>query len=561
MVQSVGMAGTSPPGSSAAGPARAGVVLATLIVVAGVANLNLAVANVALPDIGKALNASQTGLNLVSIGFSLGLAMSVLYLGALGDRHGRKQMLILGMALSIPASLVAGLAGSVDVLFVGRLLGGIAAGMAYPTTLALITALWADGPARTQAIALWAGLGGAIMALGPLVAGALLEHVSWGWVFLVTLPLAVIGLLLALRFVPGHVGETTEPVDNRGGVLSVVLIGGLVLAINFAAVPGAGAAAVGLGVIAVAAGIAFVRRQRRASNPIYDLHVASRRIFWVAAIAGMIVFGTLMATMYIGQQFIQNILGYSTLQAGAAILPAALMMVLAAAPSGKLVTKRGSRATLLAGFASCVLGFVVMLLLWGKGSPYWQVGLAYALVGLGVGLAMTPASRCLTGAVPVRRAGMASGTADLQRDLGGAIMTSIMGVVLTAGYASAIAGQVAASPQRAQITSQTESALQKSFSSAEALAAQYPHYQQQIIAAAKTSFLDGANWAYAAGIIAAVIGMLLVLRVFPGRQGELELLARYTAEDAGETQASRGSTATPAPAPDGSREAPAASPG
>ena len=535
------MAGTTDsPGSSPAGPARAGIVLATLIVVAGVANLNLAVANVALPDIGKALNASQTGLNLVSIGFSLGLAMSVLYLGALGDRHGRKQMLILGMALSIPASLVAGLAGSVGVLFIGRLLGGIAAGMAYPTTLALITALWADGPQRTQAIALWAGLGGAIMALGPLVAGALLEQVSWGWVFLVTLPLAVVGLLMALRFVPSHVGETTEPVDNLGGVLSVALVGALVLAINFASVPGAGAAAIGLGVLAVAAGLAFVMRQRRAPNPIYDLHVARRSVFWVAAIAGMIVFGTLMATMYIGQQFIQNILGYSTLQAGAAILPAALMMVVAAVPSGKLVTNRGSRATLLLGFASCVLGFLVMLLLWGEGSPYWRVGLAYALVGLGVGLAMTPASRCLTGAVPVRRAGMASGTADLQRDLGGAIMTSIMGAVLTAGYAAAIASQVAASPQRAQVTSQTESTLQKSFSSAEALASQYPHYQQQIIAAAKTSFLDGANWAYAAGIIAAVLGMLLVVRVFPARDRERELMAAYAAEDA---------TGTPAPAP------------
>jgi MFS transporter, DHA2 family, multidrug resistance protein len=397
------MAGTTDStGYSPAGPARSGVVLATLIVVAGVANLNLAVANVALPDIGKALDASQTGLNLVSIGFSLGLAMSVLYLGALGDRHGRKQMLILGMVLSIPASLVAGLAGSVGVLFIGRLLGGIAAGMAYPTTLALITALWADDPQRTQAIALWAGLGGAIMALGPLVAGALLEHVSWSWVFLVTLPLAVAGLLMALRFVPSHVGETTEPVDNLGGVLSVALVGALVLAINFASVPGAGAAAIALGALAVAAGTAFVLRQRRATSPIYDLRVARRSVFWVAAIAGMIVFGTLMATMYIGQQFIQNILGYSTLDAGAAILPAALMMVLAAAPSEKLVTNRGSRVTLLLGFASCALGFLVMLLLWGEGSPYWQVGLAYALVGLGVGLAMTPASRCLTGAVPRR---------------------------------------------------------------------------------------------------------------------------------------------------------------
>ena len=531
------------------GPARAGVVLATLIVVAGVANLNLAVANVALPDIGKALDASQTGLNLVSIGFSLGLAMSVLYLGALGDRHGRKQMLILGMALSIPASLIAGLAGSVEVLFAGRLLGGIAAGMAYPTTLALITALWADGPQRTQAIALWSGLGGAIMALGPLVAGALLEQVSWGWVFLVTLPLAGVGLVMALRFVPAHVGETTEPVDNLGGVLSVLMIAALVLGINFAPLPGASAAAIGLGVVTLAAGAAFILRQRRARNPIYDLHVARRRIFWVAAVAGMIVFGTLMAAMYIGQQFIQNVLGYSTLQAGAAALPAAFMMVVAAAPSGKLVTNRGSRITLFLGFSGCLLGFLVMLLLWGEGTPYWQVGLAYALVGLGVGLAMTPASRSLTGSVPVRRAGMASGTADLQRDLGGAIMTSIMGAVLTAGYAAAIAAAAASSPHHAQLTNQTESALEKSFSSAEALAARYPHYQQQIIDAAKTSFLHGANWAYAAGIIATVLGMLLVVRMFPGRERERELQVTYAAEDAAGTPTPAAAAGQPLQAP------------
>src|SRR6201746_62659 len=117
-------------------PKRAGLVLTALILVAAVANLNLAVANVALPDIGKAFNASQTALNLVAIGYSLGLAGSVLYLGALGDRYGRKQMLLLGMALSIPASLLAGFAPSVGVLFIARVIGGVAAGMAYPTTLA-----------------------------------------------------------------------------------------------------------------------------------------------------------------------------------------------------------------------------------------------------------------------------------------------------------------------------------------------------------------------------------------------------------------------------------------
>ena len=181
--------------------------------------------------------------------------------------------------------------------------------------------------------------------------------------------------------------------------------------------------------------MAFVLRQRRAANPLYDLHVAGRRIFWVAACAGIIVFGSLMGATFIGQQFLQNVLQYSTLDAGLAILPAVVCMVLVAPRSARLVETRGARTTLLIGYVFCLLGFLTMLLLWGEGSPYWQVGLGYAFLGTGVGFAGTPASHSLTGSVPVERAGMASGTADLQRDLGGAIMTSIFGALLTAGFA------------------------------------------------------------------------------------------------------------------------------
>ena len=428
-----------PPAEVSAAPQRPGVVLASLILVAGVANLNLAVANVALPDIGKAFDAGQTELNLVAVGYSLGLAASVLYLGALGDRYGRKRMLVGGMALSIPACLLAALAPSIGVLFVARVIGGLAAGMAFPTTLALITALW-SGPGRTKSIALWSGIGGAIAALGPLISGALLEQFDWESVFVITLPLAVLALLMALRYVPSHVNETTDPVDNLGGIMSVVLVAALVLSINFAPVPNKGALALGLGAIALAALVAFFIRQRRAANPLYDLGIAGRRIFWVAACGGVIVFGSLMAAMFVGQQFLQNVLGYSTLGAGAAILPAALLMVLVAPRSAKIVEERGSRFTLLAGYFFCLLGFLTMLLLWKESIPYWKVALGYALIGIGVGLAGTPASRSLTGSVPVTRAGMASGTADLQRDLGGAIMQSIFGALLTAGYASAVGG-------------------------------------------------------------------------------------------------------------------------
>src|SRR5262249_20296458 len=153
--------------------------------------------------------------------------------GAIGDRYGRKLLLVLGTALAIPVSLLAAYAWSDDVLFVARVLGGLCAGMAYPTTLALITALW-SGPGRTKSIALWSGLGGAIAALGPLLSGLLLEHFDWGSVFLITLPLAVVALVLAIWLVPAHVNETTEPVDNLGGIASVVFVAALILGINFA---------------------------------------------------------------------------------------------------------------------------------------------------------------------------------------------------------------------------------------------------------------------------------------------------------------------------------------
>ena len=201
----------------------------------------------------------------------------------------------------------------------------------------------------------------------------------------------------------------------------------------------------GLAAIALAALVAFFVRQRRAANPLYDLKIAGRRIFWVAACAGIIVFGSLMAAMFVSQQYLQNVLGYSTLEAGAAILPAALVMVVVAPRSAKLIEARGSRFTLLCGYVFLFLAFLWMLLIWDEGSPYWQIAAAYIFVGAGVGLAGTPASHSLTGSVPVTRAGMASGTADLQRDLGGAIMQSIFGALLTAGYASAVSAEIAAS--------------------------------------------------------------------------------------------------------------------
>jgi DHA2 family multidrug resistance protein-like MFS transporter len=519
------------PTTSSSVPEKAGIVLATLIVVAAVANLPLAMANVALPAIGTYFNASQTQLNLVAVGYSLGLACSVLWLGALGDRYGRKQIALLGVTLAIPAALICGFAPTIQILIAGRLFGGIAAGMAFPTCLALIAALWGPGPARTRTIALWAAAGGALNACGPLISGGLLLFLPWNAVFLVVIPVALVALVMAFKFIPSHVHESTEQVDNIGGILSMVFVGALILAINFAPVPNMGKLVLSLAVVTIVTLILFVIRQRRAKNPLYDLKVAARPTFWVAGIGGVIVFGSLMGAMFLGQQFMQNVLGYSTVAAGAAILPAAVLMILVAPRSAKLVHEQGSRFTLLLSFAAVLIALVLMFLFWKEGISYWLIGIAYVFLGIGVGLGGTPSSNSLAASVPITKVGMASGTTDLQRDLGGALMQSIFGALLAAGFATSMSAAIAAAPNAAEISDSVASQLMLSYASAENIAQQYPQYADQITAAAKTAFLAGDNNAYIAGIIAILIGAGLVFFFYPKKEKEDELLQKYHAAD------------------------------
>jgi MFS transporter, DHA2 family, multidrug resistance protein len=406
--------------------------------------------------------------------------------------------------------------------------------MAYPTTLALIAALWGPGPGRARSIALWAAIGGAISVSGPLLSGLLLQFTTWPWVFFVVIPLAVVALVMAMKFIPAHINEATEPVDNLGGILSVVLVGTFVLSINFLPVAAYQQLAIGLLVVALITGVLFVIRQQRAENPLYDLKVAARPTFWVAAVAGIIVFGALMGAMFIGQQYMQDVLGFGTVQAALPALFAGAFMILAAPRSAKIVEARGSRFTLLAGYVFVFLGFLTMLLLWQETASFWVVVLAFVFVGIGIGLSGTPASRSLTGSVPVTRVGMASGTADLQRDLGGAIFNSLFGALLAAGYAAAMAAALATYPNASEVPTAAVSSVEMSYAGAQTVAAQYPQYAAQITAAAKTSFLAGDQYAYIAGIIAVLIGAALVFFVFPKRDEERKVLAQYHAVDTGE---------------------------
>lgn len=516
-------------GRPSGAPARAPLVLSALVVAALVCNINVASATVALPEIGNEFGAPQTLLNLVGVGTGLGLSLSVLYLGALADRYGRKQLLMLGLVLTIVASGISAFAPSIEVIIGARIFTGVAAGMAFPTTLSLITALWAEGPGRTKSIALWASVSGMASVAGSVVAGMLLEVFWWGSAFLLAVPIAAIALVLVALAVPSHVGESRESVDHAGGVLSVIGIASLVLGVNVVFAPGEqplGLALLGVAVVVLAL---FFWRQRRASNPLFDLAVARQRLFWVPATAGAIAFGGLIGAIFVGEQFMQNILEYDPMEAGFAVVPAAAGLLLVAPFSARLVTSRGTRVTMLCGYAFVFAGFLTMLS-WREDTHYALVGFGFLVIGAGAAFVLTASSRSLTGSTPVHRVGMASATSDLQSDLGGSIMQSLLGAILAAGFARSFADLIASSGEASAISADVTRALQASYSSALQVAEQYPQYKDDILQAARQSLEQGALGAYFVGAIAIVAGAALVLFVLPNRTRELALTAERARE-------------------------------
>lgn len=511
-------------------PARSGAVLTALLMAAAVCNLTTGGATVALPDIAATFDASQTTLNLVALGTGLGLAMTVLYSGAIGDRHGRVRVLCIGLVGLLVAGTAASLAPSIGFLMAARVLTGIAAGFAFPTTLALITALWGEGPARVRAIALWTATGAVATVGGSVLSGALVVAFGWRIALLLPVPVAVAALLIAARAIPRGVAESDEPVDHLGGVLSVLAVAALVLGLGIVFAPGDATAGLTLLVAAAALIAAFVARQLRVAAPLYDLRVARRRLFWVPAVAGTLAFGSLVGAMFVGQQYLQNILGYDALQAGVALIPAAIAL-LACAPFAAVLVERGTRIAMIVGYVVLIGAFGTMLA-WNEDTTPVVVAAAFALVGGGASFVMTAASRSLTSSTPVRKAGMASATSDLQSDLGGAVLQALLGAVLAGGFAHVFAGLIAASPDAAALSDDVTRALQASFASAAHVAAENPAYATQILEAARLSFVDGAWAAYLVGAVALVLGLLVVAVGLPTASVEKELRARYRDEDA-----------------------------
>ena len=525
--------GTAPP--------RSALVLAALILGAIAANMNLGIANVALPSIGRELGASQAQLTSVANAFTLGLACSVLYFGAIGDRYGRKLMFKLGAFFSVPTALVSAYAPNVELLIVGRFLAGLAAGLLFPTTLSLISALY-TGRKQTKAIALWSGIGGGFAALGPLFGGLLLESFWWGSVFLITVPLAAVDLVLGWVVLPEKAGEDATSVDNIGGVLSVIAVATLVIALQ--SVAGFNWWQVGiLSAISAVAFVLFIRRQRSNSRPLVDLEAASATTFWVAAVAGTVTFGALMGTLFIGQQFTQNVLRYSALEGAIYQLPVSLFLIMMAIPAARLVVRFGGRVTFALGLVLLSFAFVWILVFWKPGVAGFHVLFAYAFVGIGVGIAVTPASKALMASLPASRAGMGSAFTDLTRDFGGSVMNAIMGTALAVAYGASITKALSAlTPAQSEaLGAESAQAIVASYEGAEAVAEKYPpNVGQQIITQAAESFSEGKEVAVALALAFALTSIVLVLWKYPRKEAEFAFFEKIEAQNRAAAAAAAG---------------------
>ena len=532
-------ASAEPAHAPSISPPHAAIALTTLILGAFVANINLSIANVALPDIGRDLDATTVQQTMVASMFTMGLAASVLYLGAIGDRYGRRKLLLCGAVLTIPAGLASAYAPNIEFLIGARFVAGLAAGLMFPTTLSLLSALW-RGAAQTRAIALWSGVGGGAAALGGVIGGAMLEVFWWGSVFLFALPLAVVVIVLALRALPAKAGEEDVPVDHLGGVLSVIAVASLIMGIQ--TLPNGFSASMGLlFATALVAGVLFFWRQKRAPRPLVDLDAASVPTFWVAALAGTITFGSLMGALFLGAQFTQNVLGYDSLKAALMTLPMSLMLIIISPFAGRMVQDRGSRVTLAFGLVVVAIGFIIMIVTWHEGASVFVVLLSYAVVGAGVGACATPAAHALMASLPVSRAGMGSAFTDLTRDFGGAIMQAVMGTLLAVVYANYFRNAFANLPpqEAANLSQEAAEQMVGSYQGAEQVAQSYPQASaERVIAAANEAFTEGKSVAYILALVLTLLALVLVLWKYPRRAQERAFFAQMQAQSAAEEAAS-----------------------
>jgi EmrB/QacA subfamily drug resistance transporter len=386
-------------------------VVTATVLGSGVAALGATVVNIALPAIGRDLDADLADLQWVTTAYVLTLSAFLLLGGALGDRYGRRRMFLVGVVWFAAASVLCALAPTAGLLIAARAVQGVGAALLTPASLAILQASFVAAD-RPKAIGAWSGLGGLATAAGPVVGGWLIDVASWRWVFLVNLPMAAAAIAIARRHVPESRDEERAarggPIDAPGAALAVVWLGALAFALIGAPKRGWTApATLGLLTLAVVTFLAFLAVERAASDPMLPLEVFRERRFSAVNAVTFVVYGALTGALFLLPIVLQVSAGYSPLESGLATIPITVIMLVGSAPSGALATRIGPKLQLTVGPALVGLG---LFLLRDAGTSPYVTSVLPGLIVQGIGLAVTvaPLTAVALDAAPTEHAGVAS---------------------------------------------------------------------------------------------------------------------------------------------------------
>ena len=407
---------------------RAGrLALAASILGSGLALLDSTVVNVALPTIGRDLHTSLTGLEWTVNAYTLTLAAFLLVGGSLGDRLGRRRMFIVGVAWFAIASVLCGLAPSIDILIGARALQGMGAALLTPVSLALIEAIFREED-RGTAIGAWSGLGGLAAAIGPLVGGYLVAAVSWRAVFLINLPFAAVAIWLAIRYVPETRGSSAgTAIDWWGAALAPIALAGIVYGLSTGTEHGFGAApALVSGAVGVLALIGFLIAESRSPSPLLPFGIFRSATFSGANVLTFVVYGAFGGALFLVPIELQQVLRYTPLQSGAAMIPVTIVMVLLSPRVGRLMARTGARAPMTIG-PLVMGGGLLWLSTIGARSPYFSGVLPAVLVfALGLATMVAPLTATVMAAVDEGHVGVASAVNNDLARIGGLVAVAAL---------------------------------------------------------------------------------------------------------------------------------------
>jgi EmrB/QacA subfamily drug resistance transporter len=514
-------AGLAPPTvESPPTDTRRWIVLGVLCLALLIVGIDGTIVNVALPTLVKELQATNSQLQWIVDAYTIVFAGFLLIAGNTGDRHGRKLTLIIGLVIFGLGSFGCSRVSDANALIVLRGVQGFGAAFIMPSTLSIITNVFHDAAERARAISIWAGVSGLGVAIGPLAGGYLLEHFWWGSIFLVNVPLVVVAIVLVVALVPSSRDEHAPKLDLLGTFLSTV---GLI-ALLFGIIEGPSRGwtdglVVGCFVGAVVLLTAFVLWERHTDHPILDVRFFANPRFSAASVAVTLVFFAMFGVLFFLSQYLQFVLGFSALRSGAALLPVAGVLMVAAPLSAKLVQWFGTKLVVAFGLALVAVAlFVFSFATTTSGYPLVLVVLL--LAGAGMGFAMAPATDSIMGSLPPERAGVGSAVNDTTREIGGALGVAILGSITAASYAASITSNpqydtlAAASPAAAE-------AVSSSVGGAALVAEQIGGtIAGQLTAAANEAFVDALGHTVYVGAGIALLGAIVALVFLPARPVE-----------------------------------------